>query len=137
MYRLRYERLPAYEQRFGGKISVVAGDTDSFFLEVRGISVSQQLLPAMATEGLLDSSNYPVNHPLYSSVGKAELGRVKDECSGDPIRDVVFLRPKCYSLRLSSGKDHKRAKGIQRAALKKDISHEDYINVREVFIIML
>ena len=116
---------------------MVAEDTDSFFLEVRGISVSQQLLPAMATDGLLDSSNYHHDHPLYSSVGRAELGRVKDECSGIPICDAVFPRPKCYSLRLSSGKEHKRAKGIQWAALKKDISHEDYINVRKVFKIML
>ena len=116
---------------------MVAGDTDSFFLEVRGISDSQQLLPAMATDGLLDSSNYPHEHPLYSSVGKAELGSVKDECSGIPIHDAVFLRPKCYSLRMSSGKDHKRAKGIQRAVLKNEIGHEDYVNVSEAFIIML
>ena len=60
---------------------MIAGDTDSFFLEFRGIIVPHQLLLAMATDGLLDSSNYPHDHPLYSSVGKAELGMVKDESS--------------------------------------------------------
>lgn len=129
MYRLRYESLPKYELQFGGKISVVAGDTDSFFLEVCGISVYNQLLPAMQTDGLLDSSNYQQAHPLFSLIGKAELGRVKDECGGIPIQDTVFLRPKCYSLRLFTGKHHKRAKGVQRSVLQKQIKHEDYIDV--------
>ena len=46
MYRLRYDRLSQYARRFGGEISVVAGDTDSFFLEVQGMSVPHQLLLA-------------------------------------------------------------------------------------------
>ena len=131
MYRLRYEKLVHYEQKFGGSIKVVAGDTDSFFLEVQGISLTEQLLPAMKNDGLLDSSNYPRENPLYSSVGKAELGRIKDECAGTPIMDAIFLRPKCYSLLLDGGKDHKRAKGVQRAVLRKDISHQDYVDVAE------
>ena len=117
MYRLRYDRLSTYAQRLGGTISVVAGDTDSYFVEVRGIRVYDQLLPAMQKDGLLDSSNYPQEHPLYSLMGKAELGRVKDECAGVPIQDVVFLRPKCHSLLLTNDKQHKRSKGIQRTVL--------------------
>ena len=131
MYRLRYEKLPKYERLFGGSIRVVAGDTDSFFLEVRGMSVANQLLPAMKEDGLLDSSNYPRDHPLYSTVGKAELGRVKDECASKPIIDAIFLRPKCYSLLLDDGKAHKRAKGVQRAVIKTCITHQDYVDVVE------
>ena len=131
MYRLRYNKLPEYEHRFGGSIRVVAGDTDSFFLEVRDICISEQLLPAMKTDGLLDSSNYPRDHPLYSSVGKAELGRIKDECAGTPIQDAIFLRPKCYSLLLDGCKEHKRAKGVQRSVLRQEISHQDYVDVVE------
>ena len=134
MYRLRYEGLPVYEKQFGGKISVVEGDTDSFFLTVRGISISQQLLPAMAKDGLLDSSNYPHDHSLYSSVAKVELGRIKDECAGVAIQEAVFLRPKCYSLLLSSQKSHKRAKGIQRCVLQNHISHSDYVNVCVLYV---
>jgi hypothetical protein len=34
MYQLRYEHLRRYATQFGGSITVLAGDTDSFFLEV-------------------------------------------------------------------------------------------------------
>ena len=131
MYTLRYDKLPNYARRFGGSIRVLAGDTDSFFLEVKNISLNNQLLPEMKKDGLLDSSNYQQDHPLYSLIGKAELGRVKDECAGVPIQDAIFLRPKCYSLLLAGGKDHKRAKGVQRAVIKKGITHQDYVDVVE------
>ena len=131
MFELRYQKLPKYERQFGGSIRILAGDTDSFFLEVTNISVSNQLLPEMLKDDLLDSSNYPIHHPLYSSKNKARLGCIKDECASVPISDVVFLRPKCYSLLLASGKEHKRAKGVQKAVVKNIIRHQDYVDVVE------
>ena len=131
MYQLRYEKLPQYEKMFGGSIRVVAGDTDSFFLKVTGMSVTNQLLPAMLDDNLLDSSNYPSDHPLYSVANKAKLGCIKDECAGIPINDAIFLRPKCYSLFLEGGKEHKRAIGVQRFVLWKEITHSDYLDVVE------
>ena len=129
MYKLRYEKLPQYESQFGDQIRVVAGDTDIFFLQVRNISVANQLLPAMKNDKLLDISNYPSENPLFSVDDKAQLGRVKDECAGVPIQDAIFLRPKCYSLLLVNNKQHKRAKGIQRAVVENEINHTNYINV--------
>ena len=93
MYQLRYEKLVSYETRFGGSLCVIAGDTDSFFLEVQDMSVDKQLLPAMKEHGLLDSSNYPREHFLYSSDNRAKLGCIKDECASVPIQDAIFLRP--------------------------------------------
>jgi hypothetical protein len=129
MYQLRYERLVEYALRFRGEIRIVGGDTDSFFLDVRNISLSQQLLPAMAADGLLDSSNYPSSHPLYSTTYKARLGCVKDESAGESLKEGLFLRPKCYSIVTVDGKEHKRAKGIQRAVVAKGVVHGDYVEV--------
>ena len=129
MYKLRYENIAAYEERFHGSIRVIAGDTDSFFLEVRGISLANQLLPAMLEDGIFDSSNYPRNNPLYTSQFKAHLGCIKDECGSVPILDAIFLRPKCYSLLMADGKQHKRAKGVQRSVITNKISHSDYVDV--------
>jgi hypothetical protein len=129
MYQLYYEKLSVYAQQFGGEIRIVGGDTDSFFLEVLGISLSQQLLPAMSADGLLDSSNYPSSHPLYSTAYKAKLGCVKDEGAGEIWTDWVLLRPKCYSMKTSNAHDHKRAKGIQKSVVAKSIDHEDYVNI--------
>ena len=65
MYRLQYVELQRYRHQFpGSKINIIAGDTDSFFLEVRGIALATQLLPQMMRDGLLDTSNYPADSPL-------------------------------------------------------------------------
>ena len=85
----------------------------------------------MATDNLLDSSNYPRDHPLFSIQNKAKLGCVKDECGGTPIMEAIFLRPKCYSLLLASGKTHKRAKGVQRSVVVREIQHQHYIDVMD------
>ena len=73
---------------------MVAGDTDSFFLAVEADAglqlqdvVQQALLPAMSVGGLLDTSNYPRNHPLFSNVHKARLGCIKDENGGETFKE--------------------------------------------------
>ena len=103
----------------------MAGDTDIFFLNCRNISLSDQLLPTMLSDGLLDTSNYDNSNPLFSTALKAKIGLVKDESSGHGYKEWVFLRPKCYSLLSNSNNDTKKAKGIQRASVKK-LRHEQY-----------
>jgi len=68
----------------------------------------------MLRDGLLDSSNYPENHPLYSTKYRSKLGCVKDESCGKTFNEWIFLRPKCYSLRYEDGDVKKTAKGVQR-----------------------
>ena len=76
MYRLKYNHLAKYAGELGGNISVVADDTDSFFLELTNITTTK-LLEVMARDDLLDSSNYPHDHPLYLTKNKARLGCAK------------------------------------------------------------
>ena len=129
MYELRYIKLVAYEAEFGGKISVLGGDTDSLICAISSIDLHQQLHPAMLRDGLLDTSNYPINHPLFTEDFKAKLGCIKDEVEGQIITESVLLKPKAYSLKTSSSKtDKKTAKGVQYC-VRKAIPHEDYVNV--------
>lgn len=100
-------------------------------VQVRDISLQRQLLPAMAADGLLDSSNYPESHPLYSKQFKAHLGCVKDEGAGQVWKEWVLLRPKCYSMLAVSEHELKRAKGVQRSVLVKEMRHQDYVNIYE------
>ena len=68
MYQLQYHELENYRNEFKGcELNIIAGDTDSFFLECRNIDVSSQLLPAMIRDELLDTSNFPKSHSLYSN----------------------------------------------------------------------
>jgi len=126
MYQLRYEHLTTYAKHFGGHIKIAGGDTDSFFLWIYGFS-ADQLLTKMKEDGLLDSSNFPSTHPLYSEEHKARLGCIKDEAEGDPFIEWVLLRPKCYSMKAYKGKDKQRAKGVRRFTLNNIIRHEDYV----------
>jgi len=129
MYELRFVKLEAYARRFGGKIDVIGGDTDSLFCKIEGINLYQQLHPAMLRDGLLDSSNYPIEHPLFSNRYQAQLGCLKDEVKGEVLIEAVLLKPKCYSMKTASGKvNKKRAKGVQYC-VKERIPHETFVQV--------
>ena len=88
--------------------------------------VQQEVLPLMVNRGLLDTSNYPQNHPAFSNTLKARLGCIKDESCGEAFKEWVFLRPKCYSLLTVSGDAKKRAKGVRRNVVQRKINHTDY-----------
>src|SRR5277367_4088053 len=128
MYRHRYENFPKYEQEFDGTIRVISGDTDSFFLKCTNISVRNQLYPAMIRDGLLDTSNYPKDHELFSNKYKAQLGKVKDECAGKKLLECIFLKPKCYSFIVEGGLEKHKAKGIQRREVQR-MTHAQYKKV--------
>ena len=126
MYDLKYNHLVRYEDKFKAKISVIGGDTDSFFLSVKGV-VLNDLLQAMVTDKLLDTSNYDRSNPLYSIDRKALLGCIKDESAGELIQQSLCLRPKCYSMKMTSSGDKKRAKGVQHHVVRNILQHEDYV----------
>ena len=52
---------------------------------------------------------------------------MKDECGGEQILEFVGLRAKIYSYRLNE-KEEKKAKGVKKIIIKKDIRFSDYYN---------
>ena len=132
MYKLQYEELESYRKRFQCEINIIAGDTDSFFLECKNVNQRNQLLPAMIEDKLLDTSNFNKDDPLYSTSLKAMIGKFKDENKGlVDFDEWIFLRPKSYSLQ-SRSKSTMKSKGI---SLKQtDISHQHYDEVYETGI---
>ena len=83
-------------------------------------------MPAMKRDGLLDSSNFPKSHPLYSEECRAKLGCVKDESAGKRFIEWVLLRPKSYSMLFEDFKENKRAKGVRRATVRQYIRHRHF-----------
>jgi hypothetical protein len=127
MYELRYKQLTSYEREFHGRIEVIGGDTDSLFCKITNIDLHGVLHPAMRRDGLLDTSNYPTNHPLFTNEYKAKLGCIKDEVEGETIVEAVLLKPKCYSMITESGlKNKKTAKGVQYC-VKQALAHATYV----------
>ena len=50
---------------------------------------------------------------------------MKDECDGKQITEFVGLRAKMYSYKVDETEE-KRAKGVKKNVIKKDISFNDY-----------
>ena len=128
MYRFFYyqiKRCPLIRQPV-----LVGGDTDSFFLALytnRGVELKDIY---EYFSDIFDSSNYPRDHPLYSTSNRARLGCFKDEAAGKVIEEMILLRPKMYSIKfLGEDASIKRAKGISRH-LVASTSHQEY---REAF----
>ena len=42
-----------------------------------------------------ETSNYPKDHPLYSTANKKVLGKMKDECAGTPIAKFAGSGKRC------------------------------------------
>jgi hypothetical protein len=125
MYELQYIHLERYRQMFGCQIHIVAGDTDSFFLECNNVDLRSQLLPQMIADGLLDTSNYDPSDPLYSRQFASQIGLFKDESMGKTYQEWIFLGPKCYSLKGTTVS--LRAKGVHLRGTV--IGHEHYQRV--------
>ena len=55
-----------------------------------------------------------MDHPLYDNRNKKVLGKMKDECGGGVINEVVAVRPKMYSVDLEGEKNIRKAKGVKK-----------------------
>ena len=54
------------------------------------------------------------------------IGKFKDEAAGMPIVEFIGIRSKMYSYVKDNGKNEKKAKGVRKYVIKKNITHENY-----------
>ena len=66
-----------------------------------------------------DFSEYPLNHPLYDTSNRKELGFFKDELNSVPMLEFVCLHPKYYAFLLCTGKVDKNVLQHTRPVKKK------------------
>ena len=120
MYDFFYNKL---KKQYGPKCELLYTDTDSLLLEIETDDVYKDIAK---NKSLYDTSDYPKEHPLHSNANKKALGKMKDECAGTPIAECVCLRSKMYSIRMADEKNIKKAKGVKKCVVKKQITHEQY-----------
>jgi hypothetical protein len=87
---------------------------------------------------IIDFSNYPKNHQLYSSKRANTLGLWKDELQGEQLHEYVGLRSKCYALkimRLHERDTYMRStcKGVRKGYRKKIPFHTYKKCVDEIY----
>ncbi|XP_031551874.1 uncharacterized protein LOC116289141 [Actinia tenebrosa] len=122
MYEFYYDKL---KPKYGDRCHLLYTDTDSLILEVQTEDVYQDCVEDIDE---YDTSGYPKEHFLYSAKNKKVIGKMKDEMLGKPIVEYVGLKPKMYSVLKLDGVE-KKAKGVKKYVVKKDITHESYLNV--------
>jgi hypothetical protein len=122
MYDFHYNTI---KKQYGSNAQLLFTDTDSLCYHIQTKDLYQDM---GKLKQLYDTSNYAIDHPLYSNVNKKVLGKMKDETAGKPIEEFVGLRAKLYAYSVG-GKDEKKAKGVAKSVVKKTIQLEDYRRV--------
>ena len=121
MYDFLYNFI---KPKYGDKAQLAFTDTDSFCFEIQTEDIYRDM---KENSDLFYTSNFPVDHPIYSNVNKKVVGKFKDECPKFPIREFIGLKPKMYSLDLGV-EEKKVAKGVSRPVIRKELRHEFYKN---------
>jgi hypothetical protein len=123
MFDFHYNVMRA---KYGDGATLLMTDTDSLCYSIKTRDFYQDMSSMM---DLFDTSEYPTDHPLFSRKNAKVLGKMKDECFGEPAVEFVGLRSKMYSLLVDRKKPSKMtAKGIKRNYVKKHVRHEMYLN---------
>ncbi len=120
MYDFFFNKL---KKEYGPRCELLYTDTDSLLLEIETEDIYKDI---ERNKTLYDTSDYPKEHPLHSNENKKVLGKMKDECAGTPIAECVCLRPKMYSIITGEEKNIKKAKGVKKSVVKKQIMNEQY-----------
>ena len=81
----------------------------------------------LSTSIFLNFSGYEKESPFYNDENEKVIGKMKDELNGEIIEEFVGLRAKMYSLKTKK-EEIKKAKGVKKNVVKKDISHQDYVD---------
>lgn len=91
MYKFHYD---VFQPKFGAeKVFLLMTDTDSLMYLVYTNSFYNKLRDISEH---LDTSEYPVSHPLHNTVNHKVLGKFKDETTSVPISSAICLRAKLY-----------------------------------------
>ena len=95
-------------------------DTDSLIVDAPVPDVYDHV-PAAC----FDFSEFPTSHPRHTMEGAREYGRFKDEGKGARLQRFYGIRAKMYFCAYE-GSEMKKAKGIARTTVKKDLSEDNY-----------
>ena len=101
-------------------------DTDSLFYHIK--SEKDIYEEFWVDRELFDNSDYPNSSKYFSDENKKVIGKFKDEAAGKPILEFVGLKSKMYSYKIGE-EEHKKAKGVKKNVVKKEIKHQDYLDV--------
>ena len=122
-------------KNFEGRYSLLYTDTDSLVYVINHPDIYEWIKNNKQHFDLSDS----LRPSLYDNTNKKKLGVFKDEMHSLLITEFIGLNPKVYSLIYQKPddfnkiqlKNKKVLKGVSKAVVKKEITHDDYINTKD------
>ena len=90
MFYFHYRQMKA-----NMNLELLYSDTDSFIYAIKTEDVYADL---QKMNDIIDFSNYPNDHFLFSNVNKKVVLKFKDEAAGKIFEEFIALKPKLYSL---------------------------------------
>ena len=114
--------------KYGDKCTLLFTDTDSLCCHIE----TDDLYGDMEENSeLFDTSNFELDHPLYSLKNHRVLGKFKSETASSPPKEFVGLPAKLYSLHVPNHDRHskRRAKGIKKSYVQKHMRHQQFLDV--------
>lgn len=124
LYGFYYDVL---KNKYNDKIKLLYEDTDSLICSIKTEDFYEDMNEFIDE---LDTSDYTENN-VYNlpRVNKKVLGKFKDEMNGKIIKEFVGLRSKLYAIKPDDDdKIIKKAKGIKKCVVKKEIMFDDFKN---------
>lgn len=106
---------------FDSKATILVSDTDSYVLAVSSPSVDAAITKL---KSVMDTSNYPKDHPLYSGERARVPGLLKNESPDHDLQCCVGVRSKVYALKSEQTFDS-RCKGV-KTNVRKKIPFEEF-----------
>lgn len=114
------------KKKYKNMAQLLMTDTDSLLFSCETEDIYQDMKASLDD---FDTSDFPKEHELYSDVNKKIVGKWKDETNGKPISEFVELRSKMYSFVCDGDREEKRAKGVAKVIVKKELKHAFYRTV--------
>jgi hypothetical protein len=122
-----YEFLYGYiKPKYGASVSLCYMDTDSLILEIFTDNVYDDM---KKDNKVFDTSNYPPEniHNIPRTI--SEVGKMKDEFKGTPIKSFIGTGAKAYCVEADDVM--KKAKGISKHVIKNQLQLSDYCQIVE------
>ena len=112
------------KKKYKDTAKLLMTDTDSLLFSCETKDIYEDMKESL---DYFDTSEYPKQHMLFSDSNKKIVGKWKDETKGKPILEFVGLRSKIYSFVCEGDREeNKRAKGIAKETVKKELKHAHY-----------
>jgi len=130
MMKFHYDVM---EKHFPGLYNLLYSDTDSYVYNIINPDIYEWIKKNKQYFDLSESKR----DDLKDDENKKKLGCFKDEANSLLITEFIALNPKVYSFKYydsldaTETKNKKTLKGISKTTVKKEISHNDYIDVLE------